>query len=227
MMYLGVTCADCMARPRNVRISIAVGCFLKTAKLIALREKWSITIRTHQQNGQPCGSVNGNQVVQNPPFVGTTVMSTCQTWFGYLAVTIRPDLVFCTSGFELALVSVVVLFAASIKEGLGPFGFGSLIILPTVETLKCKPARLSISAILTFPKLGHSVFKRETEYRRKSGNLFTGSEIFTKASGPSSSTRLSQLAIVAGATKNCLAVSRNDPFCAAFICKISKRSSPV
>ena len=36
------------------------------------------TTATHQQNGQHCGSANGNHEVQNPP-IGTAVRSTCQT----------------------------------------------------------------------------------------------------------------------------------------------------
>jgi hypothetical protein len=45
---------------------------------------------THQQNGQHCGKAKGSQVVQKPVAVDTVVRSTCQTWFGRLAVTTRP-----------------------------------------------------------------------------------------------------------------------------------------
>jgi hypothetical protein len=45
---------------------------------------------TDQQNGQHCGHANGDQGHQNPISVGTIVRSTCQTWLGRLALTVRP-----------------------------------------------------------------------------------------------------------------------------------------
>lgn len=38
-------------------------------------------IATHQQNGQHCGSENGESGDQKPPLIGTAVKSTFQTWF--------------------------------------------------------------------------------------------------------------------------------------------------
>jgi hypothetical protein len=54
-----------------------VGCFLKTAKPIVLREKWSSTTASHQQSGHTCGSAFGLSIDRKPPrTVGTTVRST-------------------------------------------------------------------------------------------------------------------------------------------------------
>src|SRR6516225_9591142 len=66
-----------MSWPRKCRTFSEVGCCLKTVEPRAFREKWSMTIATHQQNGQHCGSVNGSQGTQKPEAVGTTVRSTC------------------------------------------------------------------------------------------------------------------------------------------------------
>jgi hypothetical protein len=48
-----------------------------------------MAMASHQQNGQHCGSANGTHGAQKPAPVGTVVRSTCQTWFGSLAVTTR------------------------------------------------------------------------------------------------------------------------------------------
>ena len=84
------------------------------------------------------GGVNGNHGAQKPADVGTAVRSTCQTWLGRFAVTMRVD-------------------------GAAPSGRGggvSFKIRPTVVTPRCSPARHNVSAILTFPMLGFRVFRR-------------------------------------------------------------------
>ena len=91
------------------------------------REKWSCATATHQQNGQHWGSEKGNQVVQNPPAIGTAVRSTCHTWLGRLAVTTRPVAV----GSEVP---------SEVVGGLGLL----LSIRPTVVVARCSPARASV-----------------------------------------------------------------------------------
>ena len=77
-----------MVLARNMRTCLLVGWLPKTATPMTRLEKWSTTQATHQQKGQRCGRAKGSHVTQNPP-IGTVVRSTCQTWLGYLAVTMR------------------------------------------------------------------------------------------------------------------------------------------
>ena len=60
------------------------------------------------------------------------------------------------------------------------------------------------------PIAGHSTFKRRTMCVTRSGNLFTGSGVWTSAEDPSSSSRINQEATVASVTKNRSAVCAAD-----------------
>ena len=68
-----------------------------------------MTAATCQQNGQVCGRVFGSNDVQKPAAIGTAVMSMCQTWLGYLAVTIRGLL-----GLGLLACFVIIFLAVGI-----------------------------------------------------------------------------------------------------------------
>ena len=142
MRYFGLAFDREIVLPRNVRIATDDGFCLKMAKPVTRREEWSMTTATHQQKGQHYGKANGSQVVQKPPLIGTAVKSTCQTWFGRLAVTTRP----------VAVSDVRNGWDAEV----------SCSMRPTVVGARCKPARASTWAIFTLPMVGQSAFSRWT-----------------------------------------------------------------
>ena len=94
-----------------------------------------------------CGRAKGNQGAQKPPR-GKTVRSTCQRWFGRLAVTIRD-----------VLASMACSAGASAGPGLLGVAFS---MRPTVVTPRCRPARAKICASLTLPRAGHRALSRRT-----------------------------------------------------------------
>ena len=144
-----------------------------------------MTTAGHQQNGQHCGGANGNQGAQKPAPVGTVVRSMCQTWFTRLAVTTRSREILASDGIgrgdsltvrcktvapdlrvRRTRVHAVETSDSEVRRyGSGAFeGFctGLLRIRPTVAVPRCRPARHSISASLTLPKLGHRALRRCT-----------------------------------------------------------------
>jgi hypothetical protein len=95
-------------------------------------------------------------------------------------------------------------------------------IAPRLEQLLCLRGGWSVQFSLRFAMKSAETFFlnasspcRWTTYRTKSGYLFTGSGSWTKASGPCSSTRSSQEAMVSAVTRNALAVCSRDQLRAA------------
>jgi hypothetical protein len=103
----------------------------------------------------------------------------------------------------------------------------TLSIRPMVVAPRCSPAQASVWAILTLPIVGGSVLSLWTACRTNSGNLFTGSGIRTRASGPSLSRRRVQDAMVADVTRNAMAVCASDQPLAARSSRIAIRSMGV
>src|SRR3990172_4690633 len=150
----GLVLAFPITRSRMDCTAEEVGHDLNTPTPKTHREYWSRTTATHQQNGQSWGNENGGQEVQNPDDVGMTVRSTCQTWFGCLAMTTVPG-------------------DSSSHSGSG--SLSSRRIRPMVVAPRCNLARQRVSAMRTLPMGGHRALRRWTRYRTKSGKRLTGS----------------------------------------------------